>query len=225
MMMEFIREMYEWLVLALLIGVLSLTFRILWLSRNMKQYFVNRKYKLETLYEFDPLHQEATYTIRVFNNNVSDTRIVAVGYYYKDRTIDYYASYLKQIEAKPDSRVVIPSRDAIKVVVEGASLMAAIEDVHAGKGRLKTLRCFVTDVFGMTTTIKARKLKKIIKRHRKEKNIGIKQAKKARLKAMRQEQSALRKQRRKNRIIRFKNSWHRFLLKIKTRFRRKGEKP
>ncbi|TVP95878.1 MAG: hypothetical protein EA374_03085 [Acholeplasmatales bacterium] len=219
-MMEFMREIFEWLVLAALAGLLILSIRVLWLSRSIKQYFVNRKYKVETLYEHDPLHQEETYAIRIFNNNVSDTRIVAVGYFYKDRTIDYYASYLKQIGSSPTSRVVIPSREAIKVTVDGTSLMEAIEVANAGKRRIKTLRCFVTDVFGMTTTIKARKLKKIIKRHKKEKTMGLKQAKKTRIKAAKKERKALRRQRRKDRLNRFKNRCHRALVKVKTSLRK-----
>ena len=226
-MLDNIREIFEIFMLGLLVVVALLVTRLLILNKSFARYFSNKKYRLQSLDEFEPLSKTESFSIHVFNNNLTDARITGVGFIYKHQTIDYYKAYLKQINTPLDGKIMIPTRDSIKIHVNIQPLLDIISDANAGKNRVRKLECFVTDSLGLTTTIKAKTIRKVIKR--KLRSLS-KQAKRTHKENIRQQKAEKRTIRRKKRALRKTKrqvSRERFKLWLKARIsklRRKQRK-
>ncbi len=202
-MTETMREIFEYAVMGLLVLLIVLAIATLVLNIGFSKYLRSRKYRITTKSEYEPTSGLETFTIHIFNNNLTDTRLAAFGYTYKHRTIDYYKTYLKQIETSAQGKVVIPSRDAIKVRVDIDSLLSVIRDYNDGTVKVKPLKCFVTDTLGMTTHTNAKPIRKVIKKKLVELRDEARKARKAQLSAQREER---REQRKKAAEMR-KNQW------------------
>ncbi len=199
-MSEFIREVFELSVLILLLVLLFVAIIIMIKTFGFSKYLSSRKYRISTHFEYEPISQKEMFTILVYNNNLTDSRLAALGYMYKHQTIDYYKTYLKQIDYSLEGKIVIPSRDSIKIKIDIDSLLAVINDYNYGKIKTKSLKCFVTDALGMTTTVKAKTVRKVIKRKLKKAKVIKRDQKIEQIKKQKQERLAQKKIRKEARV-------------------------
>jgi hypothetical protein len=162
-MPDYLIESFEYAVLVLLVLLTIMLVIVLIMSLRHAKYLTNRKYRISTLFEHEPMIGKETFAIHVFNNNLTDSRLSGLGYIYKHQTIDYYKTYLKQIESSLAGKIVIPTRDSIKVDVDIDRLLEVIELYNHNKLRVKKLKCFVTDALGMTTVTNAKTIRKVIR--------------------------------------------------------------
>ena len=214
-MPEFVIESFEWSVLAFL-SIISLAVLVLLIINiRYKRLLTSRKYKIKTDYEFEPLSKKEIFTIQIYNNNLTDARLAGLGYIYKNQTIDYYKTYLKQINYALDGKIMIPSRDSIKVEIDIDSLMTVIKDYNQGKTRVKKLICFVTDSLGVTTTVKAKTIRKVIKNKLKAEKKAQEAAKRAQLKKQEEENLRARNKAAERRMQKRKERWQRWYVWLK----------
>lgn len=221
-MPEYLIESFEYAVLLFLVTLTVMLLVVMIMSLRHAKYLTNRKYRILTLFELEPMIGKETFAIHVFNNNLTDSRLSGLGYIYKHQTIDYYKTYLKQMESSLSGKIVIPTRDSIKVDINIDRLLEVIELYNHNRTRVKKLKCFVTDALGLTTVTNAKTIRKVIKiklkdkRKRKKRDEALqreKQKEERRIEEARRQEE--RKEIRKARFDRAKIRIREFLGKIK----------
>jgi len=214
--MTFIIENFEYIVTALLtiiVVVLAVLFRY---NVYLSKFFSNKKFKVNSKYEFEPLTQNKFFSLNIFNNNVNDTRIIGFGYIYKNHNIDYYKTYLKNNNLPEATKVIIPSRDCINSKIDASNLKTIISDMNKGKRNVSHLKSFVSDSQGLTyksnTRMVSKQLTYLLKVDHKES-----QAKKKEIRLeMRQEKQAVSRQVRVEKRLKRKEKIDKYMLKIKS---------
>ena len=133
MLLEDLLEYYEYIVLLIISITLIITLLNVKSLGRISKYFSNKQFQITSIYEIDPISLKENFTIGVFNNNVNDSRIVSLGIFYKNRNIDYFNSYLKQENLGETSKVVVPSRDSIRLKINCDDIKKIIRDLNKGK--------------------------------------------------------------------------------------------
>ncbi len=162
--MQYLLEYYQYLVVATALALLITGYYTLVSVNQIKKYFSNKRFKISSNYEVNPVTLSEDFIIRVFNNNINDTRVVAIGVNYKNRNIDYFNTYLKQNNLGEDSKIVIPSRDSMKLIINCNELKKIIRDLNNGKADTTNIKIYVIDSLGITTTMFSESIRKNIVR-------------------------------------------------------------
>ena len=83
---------------------------------------------------------------------MNDARIPAVGYYYRQKNIDYVNDFItqKQLGLQP---VVIPSREAIMFNLPLENLVDHIQGINGGHFKMRRIVAYATSSHGQKTFI------------------------------------------------------------------------
>jgi len=206
-MLAFIEEnlglvMIVGFVLLVIILVIILRYNV-----YMSKFFSNKKFRITDAYTLEPTEDKRSFTLTIFNNNVNDSRVIAFGFIYKNHSINYHKSYLKENNLASDSKVLILSRDCLSITIDAHELKTLISDINRGQRKVSSLKAYVSDSTGMTLKSKAkavtRQLSQIFKfeylaekAKKKEIREQLKAEQKAKKDKKRFEQKQLRKERR-----------------------------
>jgi hypothetical protein len=164
MLLEDIMKYYEYLVLIIIIGIIIVTFYNARTLRRISKYFSSQQFQITSMYEIDPVSLQEHFVVGVFNNNINDSRIVSLGIAYKNRNIDYFSTYLKQEDLGMNSKIVIPSRDSIKLQINCNEIKTIIRDFNQGSGKTDRVSIYVIDSLGITTTSKSKSIRTMLKK-------------------------------------------------------------
>lgn len=204
--MEELLQYYEILVLVLVVLILLFIIITYFSVKKIARFFMSQRFKITCIYELEPNSKKERFSISIFNNNVNDSRVVALGLQFRNENIDYFQKYLTQEGLGNESKIVIPSRDSINLKIEKESIKNIIEDLNSDKVFMGRVDVYVIDSLGITTVAEAASIRKnVIKMLKKDRKIEKeKQAKKRAIK-------------RKARREKLKQYW----LKIKSKFKKK----
>ncbi|MDD4070302.1 MAG: hypothetical protein PHF05_07610 [Candidatus Izemoplasmatales bacterium] len=210
-MLEFIEEN---LALIAIVGfIVLIIFLVVVLRYNiyMSKFFSNKKFRIDSEYTLEPTTLNKSFTLTIFNNNVNDSRIIAFGFIYKNHSLNYYKSFLKDNNLKDDHKVIILSRDCISITIDANELKTIIGDINRGKRRISTLKAYVSDSSGQTLKSKAKAISKELSNifnieylEEKEKKAEIRAQLAAEVKAKKDKRAFERRMQRKARIEKFK---------------------
>ena len=219
--MDFLNDNYEYIVLTLLI--ISSIFVLIIVIYNFRiyKYFSNRRFKITSMFEIDPIDMTKDFSIILFNNNINDTRVISIGFVYKNKNLDYYKSYLNQHDLAKKSKILVPSRDSVKLKINTDELQTIIKDINDGKKRVSTLRVFAIDSLGITTFIRAKKVKKILSRNLKLERQIEHEKKVTNLKILALEKRNTRLIKRKEAKQKRQERNKEFIIKLKSKFSKK----
>lgn len=217
-MIEQLREYYEYVVLIILILVFVFNIYVITHLRRIRRFFSSQRFRITSVYEIEPYSLTENFSITIFNNNINDSRLVALGFVYKNKNIDYYKSYLNQNELGFDAQVVIPSRDSISLKVSCDEIKKIIRDLNGGKKRTKKLVVFAIDSLGITTFNKAGAIRKNLVRLIKLEIKYEKKTKKLEQDKIKKEKKEKRQEARDIRRSLRKEKWDTLVLKLKSRF-------
>ncbi len=169
---------------------LGLIVVLLILQNIVSGYFSSKKFTVKSKHKVEPLNGNEKFELMVFNNNVNEARILSFGFLYRSNSIDFFDSYLKTQQLDSDAKVIITSRDFIKLEIEAQLLQQLVEKHNDGKVRVEPVYAYVTDIGGHIIKYPAREVRKIIYRHFK----AVDDAKKAQLRAEKKEAARIRKE-------------------------------
>lgn len=217
-MIDELLKYYEYLVLLIIVAVLFIGYLNARSLHKISKYFSSQQFQITSIFEIDPVSLTETFTIGVFNNNINDSRIVALGLAYKDKNIDYFSTYIKQENLGSDSKIVIPSRDSIRLRIDCKTIKTIIRDFNQGKHKTAKIEVYAIDSLGITTISNSssirRNINKMIQRDIKVEKIA-KKNEQAKLtlekKQKRQEDRMIRKTVRKEKT---QNTWMKFRAKF-----------
>jgi hypothetical protein len=195
---------YEYLVLLIVVTIIIVTFLNARSLHRISKYFSSQQFQVTSIYEIDPVSLKEHFTVGIFNNNINDSRVVSLGLTYKNRNIDYFHTYLTQENLGTNSKIVIPSRDSIRLRIDCTEIKRIIRDFNQGKAKVDNVNVYVIDSLGITTISKSKSIRKNLKKMI-AKDILQEQADKkeeqqklaAEKKRQRQEERLIRKQKRK----------------------------
>ncbi len=160
--MTFIKENIEVFMVAGFFSIVVLLLIVLRFNFYLSKFFSNKKFKVYSTYTYEPTNSFQSFKLNIFNNNVNDSRIIAFGYIYKNHSIDYYKTYLKNNSLPADSKLIISSRDCITSDIEVSQLKTIVSDMNRGKRKVHKICSFVSDASGMTFKSKAYSVSKQI---------------------------------------------------------------
>jgi len=161
-MLEDLLKYYEYLVLVIIVLVLFIGYLNAMSLRKISKYFSSQQFQITSIFEIDPVSLTETFTIGVFNNNINDSRIVALGLAYKDKNIDYFSTYIKQESLGSDSKIVIPSRDSIRLRIDCKTIKTIIRDFNQGTNKTAKVEVYAIDSLGITTISNSSSIRKNI---------------------------------------------------------------
>jgi len=229
--MEFIIENIELIILVLLVVIILVLIRVYVYNIYFSKYFTNRKFQVRSAYEIDPKTNGKCFNIYIYNKNINDVSINSMGFIYRNQSIDYFKTYKASVISNDDTKLVIPSRDSIKVVVPIDQFETVLFDNNRGKRKIAKIRAYVTDSLGVQTTFCSKSIRKIVAKDLKQ----INRIKYQEIKKMFQERKIEKRKQRNlkkeiNRIKKAKEETHKFHLKtfvlefignIKNKFKKK----
>lgn len=218
--MDYLLENYEYLVLFIIAVLLILGFYNASILKRITNYFSSQRFRITSLYEIEAVDLSENFSITIFNNNINDSRVVALGFLYKNKNIDYYNFYLKINELGTEAKVIIPSRDSINLKVSCEEISGIIRDLNNGTAAMKQISVFAIDSLGITTYVKSSQVRKNIKKIIKSKFKVEHELKKIEQKNLRRDQKL---QRIENRAIKHsvrKQKFNDFRMRIKIKFKK-----
>ena len=218
--MEYLLEYYQYLVVATALSLLIIGFYTLVSVNKIKKYFSNKRFRISSNFEINPVDLSENFTISVFNNNVNDARVVAIGFNYKNRNIDYFTTYLQQNNFGGDSKIIIASRDSIRLIVKCDLIKKIIRDLNNGRRRTKNIDAYVIDSLGITTTTKTGSIRKNLVRMFKQDIKKEKQTKRFAQKTIKEEKRKGNKEARLIRKSKRREKLSNMYLKLKSKFRK-----
>ncbi|HAK05386.1 MAG TPA: hypothetical protein DCM23_01620 [Firmicutes bacterium] len=170
--------------------ILGLLVYIAILQFIVSGYFSSKKFAIKSKHKVEPLTGNEKFELMVFNNNVNEARVLSFGFLYRSNSVDFFDTYLSDANLKKDAKVVIMSRDFIKLEIEAKHLQQLIESHNNGRVRVEPIYAYVTDISGHIIKYPAREVRRIIYRHFK----AIDDVKKAKEKVERQEKSRIKRE-------------------------------
>lgn len=223
-MIESIETNWPWIILGLVALLLVLQLRFSHAISVLSKHFYNQKVTIKAHYNHDMTTGTPSVMLNVHNRNVNDLKLIGLGFIYKDQTIDYFKTAVKEKGTEKTNQLIIDARDAIKIPIPVNSLKNTIHNLNDGTKRIKPLYVFATDVGGTQSQRKAttvrRMVKKLLKRDRLERKEALKARKKEERATIREEKRIKKRTRRKNMKQRF-SAWK---MKIRNLFAKKKKK-
>lgn len=162
--MEFIKNNFEIIIIVLSIIMLLILIRVYLYNVYYSKYFTNKKFQVRSTYEINPKDQSKNFVIYVYNKNINDVSINSLGFIYRDQSIDYFKKIKEELIAKDDMKLVIPARDAIKVIVPVDEFELIIYENNRSKKKIGSILCYVTDTLGVQSKYKAKSVQYIVKK-------------------------------------------------------------
>lgn len=194
-------------IAAVSVLTLGLLVAVFVLQNIVSGYFSSKKFAVKSKHKVEPLTGEEKFELMVFNNNVNEARVLSFGFLYRSNSVDFFDTFIENEKLPKDTKVIITSREFIKLEIEAAHLQAIIAKHNDGKVRVDPVFAYVTDVAGNIIKYPAREVRKIVYRHFK----AIDDERKATLKAAKKE--ATRIKRENGKAARAK-AWSDFTLKL-----------
>jgi|AntRauTorckE6833_2_1112554.scaffolds.fasta_scaffold13071_2 hypothetical protein len=223
-MREFILNNWPYIILGLMALLFLIQLRFSHSLGILAKHFSNQKVNVKAAYNHDMTTNSPSIMLTVNNQNVNDLKLIGIGFIYKEQTIDYFKTAIKERGTEKTGQLIIDSRDAIKIPVDVASLKNIIHDLNEGSKGVKNLEVFATDVSGTQSKRKAksirRMIKKLLKQDRLERKRALK-AKKKEVKKTKKEEKQLKKQQRRKR---FKNKVSSIKMKLKDKTSKSSNK-
>lgn len=222
--MPFIIDNFEYFAIGFLVVTIILLFLILRYNIYLSKFFSNKKFRVYSKYQYEPSNQMKSFTLNIFNNNVNDTRIIALGFMYKNHNIDYFKTYKQEHKLPESSKVIIASRDCIINKIDAEKLKIIVSDMNKGKRRVSKIKSYVSDAQGLTFKSNARAVKKQLQFLLNEDYKELQAKKKSlRMKEQLEKRELKRKKRIDNRLRR-KEIWNKYVLKTKSVFKHQKSK-
>jgi hypothetical protein len=162
--MELIKENFELVTIILFTVVILILTRVYIYNVFYAKYFTNKKFQIRSTYEIDPKNQRNNFVIYVYNKNINDVSINSLGFLYRNQSIDYFKKIKEELIPKEDIKLVIPSRDAIKVLVPVDQFESIIYDNNRGKKTISKIMTYVTDTLGVQTKFLSKSVRSIVVR-------------------------------------------------------------
>ena len=215
--MEEIMEYYEYIVLAIMLGIFLIAFSNTVSLKNINKYFSSQQFRITSAFEIDSVSKQEQFDIRIFNTNINDARIVALGFQYKNKNIDYFQYYLAQFELGKEARIVIPSRDSIHIKVAINELKKIIRNMNHGTRKVKRLQVYTIDSLGITSKMNAKKVRTNIQKLINLDFEAEKKEKEAEQKRLREETIERKSEEKALKKARRKEKWQNFIVKIKSK--------
>ena len=169
--------------------ILGLLVYILILQMIVSGYFSSKKFAVKSKHKVEPLTGAEKFELMVFNNNVNEARILSFGFLYRSNSVDFFDTYITEAKLPKDAKIIIMSRDFIKLEIEAKLLQDLINSHNNGQVRVDMIHAYVTDVSGHIIKYPAREVRRIIDRHFK----GIDDAKKAAIRAKKKEEAKMKR--------------------------------
>lgn len=223
-MPTFIEENLPLLVAIAFLVLVVILIIILRYNVYMSKFFSNKKFRITSTYTLEPSEDKRSFTLTIFNNNVNDSRVIAFGFIYKNHSINYHKSYLKENNLTFDQKVLILSRDCLEITIDALELKTIISDINRSNKRIKSLRAYVSDSTGLTLKTKAKAVTKQLRllfeydyMLEKQQKLEIRNQLKSEVKAKKDKKRFEKKMQRKERLEKFR-------LKVKSIFRSKKKK-
>lgn len=218
--MTFLQENFEVIVILLFVVSIVLSALILSLNKYFAMYFSNKKFEIISSADINALDGTKELAIQIFNKNINDIRVSGFGYVYKGQNIDFYQSYLKQKELPLEHKIVISSRDYLSAKIDMQLLKTIISDINKGSLKVSKIQVYVTDALGLTTTSVSKQVRKqvdnllVVDREELKANI------KAQKQKIKDEIKGYKKKRKVERSIKRKAFFGKWILKVKSIFKR-----
>ena len=220
--MKFITENFEVIVILLFMVMIFMSALILSFNKYFAMYFSNKKFHIISSFDLNALEGTKDFTIQIFNKNINDIRVTGFGYVYKGQNIDFYQNFIKERDLPKDHKIVISSRDHLSTKININVLKAIVSDINKGSTYVETIKTYVTDGLGLTTSANAKQVRtQVLKMLIADQQEREKVAKEQRQK-QRQEILAFQKKQARERQLKRKEVYARWMLKIKSKFRKKN---
>lgn len=211
--MDFLIEISPILAVVFYIVALILLLRVLAYNHTFSKYFSNRKFNTKTVYELNIKEQKEVFKLFIHNNNINEVRVIAFGFHYNNKTIDYFPLYLEQQQILKTHKFIIPSRDFIEYQIEASDLYQIIKNGSSKPYKVSNIYTYVSDSMGIVTKTKAKQVRKILQAMVDKQKQVDKNAQAAILKQQKEEKKQLQKERRAI----FKNKQKERMLALKSK--------
>lgn len=175
---------------AISVITLGLLIAVFVLQNIVSGYFSSKKFAVKSKHKVEPLTGDEKFELMVFNNNVNEARVLSFGFLYRSNSVDFFDTYLENEMLSKDTKVIITSRDFIKLEIEAAHLQEIIKKHNEGKVRVAPVYAYVTDIAGNIIKYPAREVRKIVYRQFK----ALDDHQKATEKAARQEATRIKRE-------------------------------
>ncbi len=152
-------------ITVIVVIILGMLVAILVLQNIVSGYFSSKKFAVKSKHKVEPLTGEEKFELMVFNNNVNEARILSFGFLYRSNSVDFFDTYLDRADLKKEGKILIDSRDFIKLEIEAKHLQEIIARHNDGRVRVAPVQAYVTDVSGNIIKYGAREVRRIIYRH------------------------------------------------------------
>jgi len=165
------------IVISTVLGVLifAAVVVLLIMQYTVTGYFSNKKFAVKSKHTVEPLTGEEKFELMVFNNNVNEARVLSFGFFYRSNSVDFFETYIKNEKLPKDIKLIITSRDFIKLEIEAKRLQDLIEKHNDGKIGVAPVYGDVTDVAGNVIKYPAREVRRIVYRYFKAKKAAAKE--------------------------------------------------
>lgn len=152
-------------LIAVVIISVALEIRIIFYNMYISKYFSSSKFNIQSELETDIKSNKSIYTISVYNNNVNDARILAFGFIYKNEFINFFNAYLDSKKIEKEDKLIISSRDFIRYDFGMVELENMVKAINKNNQKVDVIYGFVNDGSGNITRVKAKVVRKNIKKH------------------------------------------------------------
>lgn len=152
-------------LIAVAIISVALEIRIIFYNMYISKYFSSSKFNIQSELETDIKNNNSIYTVSVYNNNVNDARILAFGFIYKNEFINFFNAYLDSKNISKEEKLIISSRDFIRYDFGMVELENMIKAINKNNKKVGVIYGFVNDGSGNMTKVKAKIVRKNIKKH------------------------------------------------------------
>lgn len=161
-MLESLAEYYEYIILIFVFIAVVLGIWIIIYIRRMSKYFLSQKYRVITSHEINPLSDKEDFKITIFNNNINDSRLVAIGIMYKTLSINYLQDYLNQNKLGAEAKILIQTRDSITLKIGCIELAETVKNLDEFQKVPFRTTVYAVDSLGKITKSKSRAISKKI---------------------------------------------------------------
>jgi len=180
------------IITVLAVVSLGLLIVLLIMQNIVSGYFSSKKFAVKSKHKVEPLTGAEKFELMVFNNNVEAARVLSFGFFYRSNSVDFFDTYFKNKKLPADTKLIIMSRDFIKLEIEAKLLQDLIEKHNDGDVWVAPVFAYVTDLSGHIIKYPAREVRRIIYRNLK----AIDNDKKAKEKAVRMEACRVKREKR-----------------------------
>src|SRR5690554_1640174 len=160
--MDFLIEISPILAVVFYIVALLLLLRVLAYNHTFSKYFSNRKFLTKTVYELNIKEQKEVFKLFIHNNNINEVRVIAFGFHYNNKTLDYFPLFLEEQQMLKTQKFIIPSRDFIEHQIEASDLYEIVKNSSLKPYKVSKIYTYVSDSMGIISKTKAKQVREIL---------------------------------------------------------------